>query len=45
MGKPPKMAIFGNFDPVNLKSGKNDIAYHVEKKILKFSKKHFFEKK
>ena len=27
MGKPPKLNIFGNFGPVNLKSGKNDIAY------------------
>ena len=25
MGKPPKMANFGKFNPVNLKSGKIDI--------------------
>ena len=30
MGKVPKMAVFGNFAPGNLKIEKNDIAYHVE---------------
>ena len=35
MGKVPKMAVLRNVAPVNLKTEKNDIAYHVEKKILK----------
>ena len=29
MGKVAKMAVFGNFAPCNLKTEKNDIAYHV----------------
>ena len=29
MGKVPKMAVFENFAPGNLKIEKNDIAYHV----------------
>ena len=39
MGKSPKMAIFANFNPGNLKSGKNDIAYHVENFAKKIKKK------
>ena len=47
MGKSPKMAIFIDFDPVNLKTGKNHIAYHVgnftriSKMILIFTKNNF----
>ena len=37
MGNGHKMAIFADFDPVNRKNEKNEIAYHVEKKIIKFS--------
>ena len=48
MGKSPKMAIFVDFDPVNLKSGKNHIAYHVgnfariSKMLSIFYQKYFF---
>ena len=27
--KTPKLAIFGNFDPINPKSGKNEMAYLI----------------
>ena len=42
MGKSQKMAIFGNFNPGNLKSGKNDIAYHVGNFATKIFKNKFF---
>ena len=45
MGKVPKMAVFGNFAPGNLKTEKNDIAYHVGVFFLKFWPTFFFRKK
>ena len=27
--KTPKLAIFGNFDPINPKSGENEMAYRI----------------
>ena len=29
MPKTPKLAIFGNFNPINPKSGKNEMAYLI----------------
>ena len=44
-GKVPKMPVFGNFAPVNLKTEKNDIAYHVGYFFSKILAKIFFSKK
>ena len=44
MGKVPEMTVFGNFSPGNLKTEKNDIAYHVGNFFSKFWPKLFFEK-
>ena len=44
MGKVPKMTVFGNFAPVNVKTEKNDIAYHVGNFISKILAKFFFSK-
>ena len=45
MGKVPKMTVFGNFAPVNLKSEKNDMAYRVGNFFSKILAKFFFSKK
>jgi hypothetical protein len=45
MGKPPKMAIFADFDPVNLKTEKNEIAYHVGNFFSKIFPKFFVVEK
>ena len=45
MGKVPKMAVFGNFAPGNLKTEKYDIAYHVGIFFSKILAKSFFSKK
>ena len=45
MGKVPKMAVFVNFAPGNLKTEKNDIAYLVGNFISKILVKIFFSKK
>jgi len=45
MGKVPKMAVFRNFAPVNLKTEKNDLAYHVGNFFSKILAKIFFSKK
>ena len=42
MGKVPKMTVFGNLAPVNLKTEKNDIAYHVGDFFSKILSKIFF---
>ena len=44
MGKVPKMAVFINFAPVNLKIEKNDLAYHVGNFFSKILAQFFFEK-
>ena len=45
MGKVPKMTVFGNFAPVNLKTEKNDIAYRVGNFFSKILAKFFFFEK
>jgi hypothetical protein len=45
MGKAPKMAFFPNFDPRNLKTRKNEIAYHVGIFFSIFFPQFFFGKK
>ena len=45
MGKVPKMAVFGNFTPGNLKTEKNDIAYHVGNFFSKILANISFSKK
>ena len=44
-GKVPKMAVFGNFAPGNLKTEKNGIAYHVGIFFSKILAEFFFSKK
>tara|TARA_B110000116_G_scaffold195025_1_gene169866 strand:+ start:214 stop:351 length:138 start_codon:yes stop_codon:yes gene_type:complete len=39
------MAVFRNFAPVNLKTEKNDLAYHVGNFFSKILAKIFFSKK
>ena len=45
MGKAPKMAIFVDFDPLNLKNEKNEIAYHVGNFATKIFQQNFVSKK
>ena len=45
MGKVPKMAVFGNFAPGNLKTENNDRAYRVGKFVSKILAQIFFSKK
>ena len=45
MGKVPKITVFGNFAPVNLKTEKKDIAYRVGIFFSKILAKFFFSKK
>jgi hypothetical protein len=44
MGKSPKNAVFGNFRPVNLKNGKNDLTYGFGNFATKISPQFFFSK-
>ena len=45
MGKAPKIAIFVDFHPLNLKTEKNDIAYHVGNFATKTFPKIFVSEK
>ena len=45
MVKVPKMAVFGTFTPGNLKTEKNDIAYHVGNFFSKVLAQIFFFEK
>ena len=44
MGKSSKIAIFGIFESINLKTEKNNPAYHLENFLRSILKKKFFYK-